>query len=132
MKLSDKELRLILAKPPGTLTADDLRWLRPDQIELLSPRHIGNLTTSLLNGMNIKQLGALTPDQMRVLTLEQMGLVPPSAKRRQIRLACHTANVAAGKASEADHALMLWQAWLALFFLLLLPFLRMLHKLNLI
>ena len=87
MNLTQKELRLIMQKPPGALTAEDLRWLDPRHIPSLSPRHVASLTTSELLGMSPKQLGALTQEQVAVLTLEQMGLVPASVKRRERRLA---------------------------------------------
>ncbi len=132
VNLSPKELRAILLKPPGELTADDLRWLKPHQIESLSPRHVASLTTSLLLGMSAKQLGALTQAQVAVLSLEQMGLVPPSVKRKAVRLAVNLARTEEEEASSRRHVLMARRAWLFLFFILIIPILRIAHKLNLI
>lgn len=132
MKLTAKELRVILSKPPGQLTADDLRWLRPDQIESLSLHHVAGLSTPILLGLNAKQLGALTQEQVSVLSLAQMGLVPASVKRKAVRLQVNLARTERAKAAETDRAVVRWQAWLFLVFLLLIPILRILHALNLI
>ncbi len=74
MKLSDKDLRLILLKRPGHLTLDDLRWLKPYHIPLLSPAHVAHIPLDTILALDAKQVAALTQEQ--VATLEpQMGII---------------------------------------------------------
>ena len=72
--MSDKELREILAKRPGTVTPADLRWMKRDHIAALSPRQIGAMPLDQVLGMTAEQVAALT--QAHVAALEpQMGIV---------------------------------------------------------
>jgi len=74
VKLTDKELREILAKRPGTVTPADLRWMKRDHITALSTRQIGAMPLVQVLAMSAEQVAALT--QAHVAALEpQMGIV---------------------------------------------------------
>lgn len=127
MRLSPKELRGILSKPPGSLTADDLRFLRGPHIESLSPRHIASLSTKQILGLKVEQVAALTQEQVAVLSLEQMGLAPAALRAKAIKLQCVNAN----KAKSEAQAVIDRQLKLVVLYLLIIPFLWILRKLNL-
>ena len=132
MKLTDKELRVILQKPPGELAPADLLWLRPDHIASLSTAHVAKLPRETILGMKPKQIAALTQEQVAKLTLQQMGLVPPTERKRLHRIAVRVTTQKAARVVEtADHLnAMQWN--LAAIFAMLLPLIVSILKLKLI
>ena len=131
MRLTPKELRLILAKPPGALTAEDLRWLHPNHVQSLTPAHIAAMPTKMLLGMKPLQIAALTQEQIAGLSLEQMGLLPPAKRERMHRLDVVIAEEKAALADNADDLLTAMQWRMACVFAMLLPLIVALHRMNL-